>query len=716
VAPGHGARKLARRSKRLAGIPPRVAASSEALAEEIDEAPPEPQSSKERDLARNALGAVSSIVPIGVFAADAQGQLWYVNQRLADATGLMSTASLPVTLHLPLHDDPDHSRPQTAPWVTRIVSAVFTSGETVTRLRARVLPQIRPNGTIAGYVGVVLSDGDPASGGDGADDSGGADDGALAAAFAGAAPGEPRVADFTSPLRLRTSERLLERLVDGNPDIVTVLNADGSWRYSNSAAQRLLGFQEDFDPATGLFDLIHPEDLPLALELLARAQAGELDPDEKFEIRLRGHDGTWRYLENTADNLIDDPEVHGIVLRSEDVTERREARTRLLDANERLSTLVGSLHIAALVEDINRVIVLTNDAFVELFELAGPPANLVGRTLDNLGPELTRRFGDPTRAPEPERADRILRERRRVIGDRIFMPDGRVLERDYVPIFVQHEYRGHLWLFRDISGQARNETQWTQLLQTQREENIRLVELDRAKASFLAEISHELRTPLTSILSFTELLRDGVGRDDPAEQVEFLDVITRNSDRLLRLVDDLLLLDRAEAGVLPIEWGTFDVAAVVASAVATFAPRAESKRISLESELSEGLPIPGDANRIAQLIDVLLSNALKFTPEHGRVTVKATPAEDHWFISVADSGIGVPAAERDMLCERFYRASNARAARIPGSGLGLSVARAIAHLHGGEISISESEDGGAAVLIALPMGRRQEPALAGADA
>ena len=156
--------------------------------------------------------------------------------------------------------------------------------------------------------------------------------------------------------------------------------------------------------------------------------------------------------------------------------------------------------------------------------------------------------------------------------------------------------------------------------------------------------------------------------------------------------------------------------ALVESAVTTWTPRAESKRISLESDIGAGPPFAGDAQRIAQLIDVMLSNALKFTPEDGRVTVKATPTDDHWFISVTDSGIGVPAPERAMLFERFYRASNARAARIPGSGLGLSVARAIARLHGGEVSISESDAGGTVVLAAFPLGRRQPSDGAGTDA
>jgi PAS domain S-box-containing protein len=678
---------------------------------------PESHSSSERDLARHALGAVSTIVPIGVFATDAEGACWFVNRRLGDALGLADQPGTPppVKMQLPFDADP---RPQSAPWVSRIVAAELRFAETVTKVRARVLPQVRADGTIAGYIGIVVGDTDHAEGAAVGSDPDSAD-GPVGAGEAAEGDTDGGVADastVTSSMLLHASDRLVDTLLDSNPDIVTVLNADGSWRYSNSAAWRLLGFQEDFDPVTGVFDLIHPDDGQFAIEMFGRVQSGALGPEERFELRVRGQDGTWRYLESTADNLVDDPVVHGIVVRSEDVTERRADRVRLLDANERLSTLVASLHIAALVEDTHRVIVLTNDAFVDLFELAGPADKLVGRTLDDLGSQLTRRFGDPTRAPGPDRVELILRERRRVIGDRISMPDGRVLERDYVPIFVDDDYRGHLWLFRDISRQARNEAQWTQLLTTQREENRRLVELDHTKASFLAEISHELRTPLTSILSFTELLRDGVGHDDPGEQVEFLDVIKRNADRLLRLVDDLLLLDRAETGVLPVEWDTLDVPSLVEAAVATFAPQADSKRISLESDLGEGPLIPGDAQRIGQLIDVLLSNALKFTPEGGRVTARATPTDDHWFISVADTGIGVPAAERESSFERFYRASNARAARIPGSGLGLSVARAIARLHGGDISISESDAGGAAVLVALPIGHRLEPEGARADA
>jgi PAS domain S-box-containing protein len=663
---------------------------------------PQPQAGRrepsDRDLAKHALGAVSTIVPIGVFAAGPDGRCWYVNQRLMDTLGFDSADGPGQSLDLAipvadLNSQPTVSGAQggNATSLLRISApnaevdstgtgtgtGQATAAPTVqTTVRARVLPQVRPDGTVGGYIGIVVADDENDS-------------------FGGV---------LTDLRLLHASEPLIERLVDSTPDIVTVLNPDGSWRYSNAAAWRLLGYREEFDPQTGVFDVLHPDDVTVAADFLARLQAGELGPAEPFVLRVQGLDGALRYLENTADNLTDDPVIQGIVVRSRDITAHHAAHVALLEANERLSTLVASLHIAALVEDENRVIVLTNEAFLSLFELTGPASKLIGRTLDEISAELTRRFGDPTRGSNPDRVTQILRERRRVLGDHIELTDGRKLERDYIPIYVDHDYRGHLWLFRDVTAQARIEAESSQLLQTQREENRRLVELDRVKASFLAELSHELRTPLTSILSFTELLRDGVGKDEPAEQVEFLDVIMRNAQRLIRLVDDLVLLDRAETGMLPVDWTIIDIPSLIEEAVITFAPQAESKRISLEMQVGEGLPITGDAHRIAQVLDILLSNALKFTPETGRIVVTATPTDAHWLISVADTGIGVPAAEAESLFERFYRASNARAARIPGSGLGLSVARAIARMHHGEIQITSKEAGGTTVRVAIPIG------------
>jgi PAS domain S-box-containing protein len=680
---------------------------------------------------RYVLGAVSAMLPVGLFATDPAGRCWWVNQRLVDATGLsgreyfevdlaqmkpaesLATAYLGAGMAAVMHvyalasDEAatgDEDRPvegdaddiEQAPVAgiehAPIADTEPSRGEPVLSLNVRLVRQARSDGVISGYVGIVVEDGGTIAG---AETAGGD-------ATAPSPDGVSALSPAVRPLYMHSFGPLVQTLLDSTPDIITVFNPDGSWRYSNAAASRLFGYLEDFDPASSVFGLIHPDDVETAVGWFNRVSVGQTETGEALELRVRGTSGDWRYLQNTANNLTDDPVVQGIVVSSRDITEQHHARAALLDANERLSTLVASLHIAALVEDENRVIVLTNNAFLDLFQLTGPPSKLLGKRLQDIGTELTRRFGDPTRGAEPDGVDKILRERKRHLGDRLSLPDGGELERDYVPIYVDHEYRGHLWLFRDVSDQVRAAELTAELLELERRQNRRLVEQEQVKASFLAEISHELRTPLTSILSFTELLRDGIGQDEPAEQVEFLDVITRNAERLMRLVDDLVLLDRAESGALVVDFESIDIPSLVEASVTTFAPQAEAKQLTLEMEVGEGISIAGDKQRLGQVIEVLLSNAIKFTPEGGKVSVTALQADAHWLISVADTGIGVPPGETGALFDRFYRGSNARAARIPGSGLGLSVAKAIAELHDGDVSISSKEGGGALALVALP--------------
>ena len=656
---------------------------------------------EERDAVRHALGAIATLVPMGVFAAAADGRCWYVSQRLVDAFELSGGHE---AARLVLGDegasDASGSRPARAR-----SSATATGRPAHLRLETpsgsivadcEVIAQVGPDGELAGWLGVATRP-------------------ALVAAPAPDAAGRPASEPAADPAAsgrlLPVSQRLLETLVDTSPDIITVLEPDGAWRYSNATAWRLLGYREGFEADQGILALVHPDDLAAASGILAEVLAGK-PASTPVALRVRAADGSWRFLETITEDLTDDPVVRGIVLRSTDVTERLRARERLLEANQRLGTVIDALPIAALLEDEHRSVLLTNEAFVELFEIPVPPDELTGHSLEELRPVLSLRFGDPTRDPSPERLERILAGRKTVLGDRIPLADGRVLERDYVPVPVEGEVRGHLWLFRDVSHQAETEAVWEQLLESQFEENRKLVELDEAKSAFLAEISHELRTPLTSILSFTELLDDGLEHGRLEEQREFLDVIARNAGRLLRLVDDLVLLDRIETGKIGIEWGAFDVPSLVTASVASFTPTAEKRGISLETEIGEGPPLSGDAQRVAQVLDVLISNAVKFTPEGGRIVVTARPIRRAWQLEVIDSGIGVPSAERESLFERFYRASNARAARVPGSGLGLSIARAITDLHGGSIELADAEPNGTTVVVRLPLGR--QPAGAGA--
>ncbi|WP_426593161.1 sensor histidine kinase [Cellulomonas sp. McL0617] len=225
-------------------------------------------------------------------------------------------------------------------------------------------------------------------------------------------------------------------------------------------------------------------------------------------------------------------------------------------------------------------------------------------------------------------------------------------------------------------------------------------EAARLQDEFVSLVSHELRTPLTSVLGYLELLTDGT---DPLtdEQREYLDVIDRNARRQLRLVGDLLLTAQVDAGRFSIGPQRIDVAEVARASLSSAAPVAESARVSLEAGI-EPAPIDADPVRLAQAVDNLVSNAIKFTPAGGSVRVSVAPTDLGARITVADSGIGIPPDELESLTTRFFRASTATRRAIPGVGLGLSITKAVVDAHGGTLSIASLVGEGTTFTIDLP--------------
>jgi signal transduction histidine kinase len=229
----------------------------------------------------------------------------------------------------------------------------------------------------------------------------------------------------------------------------------------------------------------------------------------------------------------------------------------------------------------------------------------------------------------------------------------------------------------------------------------RLRKTDEVRNQFLALVSHELRTPLTSIVSFIELIRTEADGLTP-EGRSFLDIIERNADRMYALVGDLLMLDRLDAGALPLDLTEVPVAELATDAVRAAAPGAAKQGITLEVQASPGPPVRGDPRRLTQVLDNLIANAVKFSHRNGLVRVSTSCRGRTWRIDVADAGIGIPPEEVDQLFSRFVRGSNARTAGLPGSGLGLSIVKYLTEMHGGHVQVRSTLGRGSTFSVYLP--------------
>ncbi|MFI1994916.1 ATP-binding protein [Actinoplanes sp. NPDC020271] len=242
-----------------------------------------------------------------------------------------------------------------------------------------------------------------------------------------------------------------------------------------------------------------------------------------------------------------------------------------------------------------------------------------------------------------------------------------------------------------------------QYLERRRAEEL-AVELAKTKDEFLALVTHELRNPLSVITAATALLEEDLEILAVGEQRQQLQAIGRNAQRLSVIAEDLLDLARLEAGHIAIDPVDTDLAGIIGDAVAAHRSAASSKDLTMIADLPERLEVYGDPHRLRQVADNLVSNAIKYTPAGGTVTLTAAldASADTVVWTVADTGIGIPAAERMHLFRRFYRTSIARDLRIPGTGLGLVITRTIIERHHGTIVLSDTVGPGSTFTIRLP--------------
>ena len=240
-----------------------------------------------------------------------------------------------------------------------------------------------------------------------------------------------------------------------------------------------------------------------------------------------------------------------------------------------------------------------------------------------------------------------------------------------------------------------------------------IAELERAeqmRKDFVANVSHELRTPLTNIKSYAETLADGVGELPAEMEQRFLGVILNESDRMTHILQDLLTLSRFDSGRSELRLTRFPFAQAVDDTYQAILMDAQNHAHTVELKLPPDLPqVRADRERIMQVMMNIVSNAIKYTPDEGRIVLSAGRAGDRVWMEVDDNGIGIPAGDRGRIFERFYRVDKARSRQSGGTGLGLSIAQEIMHRHEGSLYLVDKEEPGLTIRMELPVqGPREE--------
>ncbi|NOR46673.1 MAG: hypothetical protein GQ533_01300, partial [Methanosarcinaceae archaeon] len=256
-------------------------------------------------------------------------------------------------------------------------------------------------------------------------------------------------------------------------------------------------------------------------------------------------------------------------------------------------------------------------------------------------------------------------------------------------------------IIRDITEKNRLEQKLAEYHEQIEQSYEDLKEAHRAKTEFTSNITHELLTPLTSIKGYTELINDKMIGDINDDQKEKLQIILRNTDRLIGLIRNLLTVTELENNRLELQIKSVSINGTIKKILQDIQPQSEGKKLSIIQNIPPLPEICGDEERLGRAITNLIINAIKFTPEKGKITITAVEEGDSIKISINDTGTGIPVDRLPFIFDRFYQADSTTSRKYGGVGLGLSITKEIIEMHNG-IIWAESDENGSTFNIVLP--------------
>ena len=470
-------------------------------------------------------------------------------------------------------------------------------------------------------------------------------------------------------------------MIEGNADLITLFDRDGRVTYVSPSLSQITGLTPEEIIGLEALSAAHPEDAPAIRKMF---DALLRQPGAVFcgESRYRHKDGSWHWLEGTVINRLEDPAIHAVVGNFRDITDRKQAQAIQAAQDARIRRLVDANIIGIVFAD-QETIFEANEAFLRLVGYSRADVEAGRLRWHEMTPAEyssvdERSFRELLRSG---RCEPYQKEYFRQDGSRVPILMGAALLDSQKPTCV--------CFVVDLTEQKRAEAA--------------LKEAHKHKDEFLATLAHELRNPLAPIRNALQILR--LAGDDVAAFREVRDMMERQLQQMVRLVDDLLDVSRITCGKIELRKQPLDLATVISSAVEESRPLLEAARHELTVILPpHPLQVLGDPSRLAQVISNLLNNAAKYTLDGGRVVVSAERQAAQAVLRVRDNGMGIPKDMLSLIFEMFTQVHRHLDRAQGGLGIGLTLVRSLVEMHGGSVqAYSEGLGHGSEFVVRLPL-------------
>ncbi|MFQ4141262.1 PAS domain S-box protein [Chlorogloeopsis sp. ULAP02] len=488
---------------------------------------------------------------------------------------------------------------------------------------------------------------------------------------------------------LRESESRFRALADATIEGV-VIHENGKVSDANPAFAKIFGYEVNEVIGKSAADFVTPESQKIILE---RIQSNNQEPYEVTGIKK---DNTQIILEVIGrSSIYQSRKVRVASVR--DITERKRTQTALRQREEELYLITNAVPVFISYVDAEQRYRFNNKKYEDWYKLS--TAEFYGKHIKEVVSESVYESIRPY-------IETVLSGKEVNYETQIPVADGsmRYVHVSYVPHFHQTgEVKGFVALINEITDRKLAEQEREKLLASEKAARTEAETANRMKDEFLATLSHELRTPLNAMLGWTQLLKSR--KFDEATTARALETIDRNTKSLTMLIEDVLNVSRIIRGTLHLNLQPIELVSIVKAALDVVSPAAIAKKIQIESELDSAVGVViGDANRLQQVVWNLLANAVKFTPQAGRVSVQVKRTDDSVQIWVQDTGEGISPEFLPYVFDRFRQGDSSNTRSHGGLGLGLAIVRHLVELHGGVVSAHSPGIGqGATFIIYLPM-------------